>query len=296
MADDENKVKKDRDPIFWTCLIVFLVAVCAVTGAMIYNDNFKADNTSAVNGNSVSVDYTGTFYAPFGDDKAAVFDTSLWSVANNDNITKSNDFTSRGEGNYSTLNFKIGEPGLLAGFNNAVIGMKVGETKQIIIPSGEGYTAPSTPVKKQLNGNTMPMTETMTSAQFNSLYGFTPTGFTTIEKSVYGWPATATVNSNGNSVNMNYMPQQGKEYTAVESDFGNVALYVTSVSGGQITFNYVITNTISYGSGIQLILVDFGTQKFYITALSNTDFTTQVVPERYNIDLYFEITLVAITG
>ncbi|AIZ56212.1 FKBP-type peptidyl-prolyl cis-trans isomerase [Candidatus Methanoplasma termitum] len=297
MADDEKKVKKDRDPIFWTCLIVFILAVCAVTGAMIYNDNFRTDSTAAVNGSSVSVDYIGTFYAPFGENNAVVFDTSKWSVANDDNVTKSNDFTGRGDQSaYTTLNFKIGDGTLLPGFNNAVIGMKVGETKRIVIPAGEGYTAPSTPQTVQMNGNTMPTTENLTQAQFSALYGFTPNAstITTLDKSVYGWPATATVNStNGNSITMNYMPQPGSEYTAVDSDFGKVALKVTSVQNGQITFNYVISNTISNGSGIQLILVDFGTSKFYITALSGSSFTTQVVAERYNQDLYFEITLVS---
>lgn len=37
------------------------------------------------------------------------------------------------------LSFKVGEGTLLKGFENAVVGMKINDSKEINIPSGEGY-------------------------------------------------------------------------------------------------------------------------------------------------------------
>ena len=37
------------------------------------------------------------------------------------------------------LAFKVGDGTLLKGFENAVIGMKINDSKKIEIPSGEGY-------------------------------------------------------------------------------------------------------------------------------------------------------------
>jgi len=306
MADDEIKVRKERDPILVTCFIVFLIAVGMVSGATIFN-SLQSDATQAVTGNTVEVNYIGTFYAPFGETNAVVFDTSKWSVADDDKIVKSNDFTPRKESDYKPLSFKVGGTDVLMGFGNAVIGAKVGDTVKVMIPRGEGYNAQdsTTTVNATLTFS-MPATEILTMSQFKELYGFELKANFSIAKSVYGWPAEATFNSASNTVTMHYTPTASTTYTAVDSDFGKMELKVSSVSGASISYTYVISgftvvSTEGTAKNIQMIMVDFGTQKYYITSVvdANNDgvaesFTYRNVAERYNIALYFEIEIVSI--
>lgn len=70
----------------------------------------------AKSGDTVKVHYTGTL----GD--GTVFDTS-----------KERD----------PLEFKLGEGNMIAGFEKAVIGMEIGQSKKADIPSDEAYGAPS---------------------------------------------------------------------------------------------------------------------------------------------------------
>jgi len=308
MADDEIKVKKERDPILMVCFIVFLLTVCAITGATVYNNYLKADTTVAVVGDTVSVNYIGTFYAPFGENNAVVFDTSHWSIANDDKVQKSNDFTLRTEANYKPLSFKVGGTDVLTGFGNAVIGKKVGEKIQVKLLVGEGYNAQeSYTTVNATQTATMSATEQITASQFKTLYGFDLTGSVEIQKSVYGWPAIASVNSDNTNITMSYRPVQGNTYTAVDSDFGKVAFNVSSVTGSPvIEYKYVVSDfTVVSTSGanknIQMIMVDLGSQKYYITSVvdSNNDgvaeqFTHRNVEERFNQVLYFEIEIVSI--
>ncbi|MCL2509707.1 MAG: FKBP-type peptidyl-prolyl cis-trans isomerase [Methanomassiliicoccaceae archaeon] len=308
MADDDGKVKKERDPIMVVCFVVFIIAVCAITGATVYNNYLKADNTMAVVGSTVSVDYTGTYNAFYGDDNAVVFDTSIWSIANNDNVLKSNDFTLNSQSSYTPLSYTVGGTTVLTIFGNSVIGHKVGDTIQVVVPAGQGYNAASTLSTVSASDLiTIPTTEVLTSSQFSTIYGFTLSGFMEIPKSVYGWPATASFNSTNNTVNMNYHPIVGTSYNVVDNDFGKVDLKVTSVTATSISYTYVVSDFKSVSTdgsniNIMMIKVDLGTSVFYITSVTDLDnngiadsFTTKTVSERYNQDLYFEIKLVSIS-
>ncbi len=77
-------------------------------------------------GDNVSIDYIGSF--PDG----TVFDTSIESVAKAHNLYSP-------EREYTTLNFTVGKPGIIQGFNDGVIGMKVGDTKILTISPEKGY-------------------------------------------------------------------------------------------------------------------------------------------------------------
>ncbi|MDR0309642.1 MAG: FKBP-type peptidyl-prolyl cis-trans isomerase, partial [Candidatus Methanoplasma sp.] len=173
MAEDEVKVKKDRDPIMMVCLVVFLLTACVITSASVYNNYLKADDTLAVNGSTVSVNYIGTYYAHYGDENYAVFDTSRWSVANDDKVLKSNDFTKNAESAHKPLEFAVGGGSVLEGFSNAVIGHKVGDKIKVVIPAGEGYNAAEADVTVSTSSViSMPATEVLTAAQFREIYGY----------------------------------------------------------------------------------------------------------------------------
>jgi len=311
MAEDEIKVKKERDPIMMVCFIVFILMAAAITGATVYNDYLKADDTIAVEGVNVSVNYIGTYYDEFGNPNAVVFDTSRWSVANDDKVLKSNDFTLNAESAYKPLSFKVGAGTVLSGFSNAVLGHKVGDKITVVIPSGEGYNAPDTTGTVNTSSTiTIPAVESMTMAQFKEAYGYDLKGFEIIEKSVYGWPATATFNSSDSTITMRYQPVTGSSYDMVDNDFGKVTLNVSSASASNISFKYSITgykviSTDGSSKEIQMIMLDFGTSaffgvsKFYITSVNDTggtvtSFTYKTASERYNQDLYFQIEIVSI--
>nr|WP_048058015.1 peptidylprolyl isomerase [Methanothermococcus okinawensis] len=78
------------------------------------------------NGTTVSVDYIGKF------ENGTVFDTSIKSVAIKNGIYNPNR-------DYKPLNFTVGDGRLIKGFENAVIGMHVGENKTVTIPPEDAY-------------------------------------------------------------------------------------------------------------------------------------------------------------
>jgi len=78
-------------------------------------------------GDNISVDYTGRYV------DGKVFDTSIESVA------KANNLSARDI--YEPLKFKVGQrpSAVIEGFDKGVIGMKIGETKKLVIPPEEAY-------------------------------------------------------------------------------------------------------------------------------------------------------------
>ena len=80
------------------------------------------------NGDNVSVDYILTL------SNGQVYDTSMASVAQAAGIYNP-------ASNYEPLTFQIGSSSVIDGFNDAVIGMTVGETKNVTVPPEKGYGA-----------------------------------------------------------------------------------------------------------------------------------------------------------
>jgi len=85
-------------------LLVALILAAGCTGT-------PAQQTAAI-GDNVTVEYTGSYL------NGTVFDTSVGRTP---------------------LTFTIGGGRVISGFNNAVIGMAVNETKTVTIPSSEAY-------------------------------------------------------------------------------------------------------------------------------------------------------------
>jgi len=74
-------------------------------------------------GDRILVDYTGRF---------EVFDTSIAAVAKEEGIYED-------ERPYQPLEFVVGEGQLIQGFEEAVLGLKVGEEVTVVIPPEKGY-------------------------------------------------------------------------------------------------------------------------------------------------------------
>ncbi len=87
----------------------------------------KTNDSRAVKaGDTVQVDYTGKL------EDGTVFDTSIEETAKKANIYTANR-------TYSPLTFVAGAGQMIKGFDNGVIGMKIGEEKTITIPPEEAY-------------------------------------------------------------------------------------------------------------------------------------------------------------
>lgn len=104
---------------------IFAIASILILIGLIISIHYSNQSKVKV-GNLVAVDYIGTF----GD--GSVFDTSIQAVAAENEILDS-------RRNYEPIQFTVGNADMIKGFENAVVGMKVGETKKITIKPEDAY-------------------------------------------------------------------------------------------------------------------------------------------------------------
>ncbi len=100
--------------------ILFLTAVILLSGCVDQQRTVKT-------GDNVSVDYTGSLK-----DTGKVFDTSIKTVAD------ANGLSMPGR-QYKPLRFTVGKKQVVDGFNDGVLGMKIGETKKFEVSPEKGY-------------------------------------------------------------------------------------------------------------------------------------------------------------
>jgi len=98
--------------------ILLLMAIILFSGCV--------SEKTVKNGDNISVNYTGSFV------NGKVFDTSIEKVAEENNLPPHN-------GGYKPLNFTVGKGEVIKGFDEGVIGMKVGETRKLTIPPENAY-------------------------------------------------------------------------------------------------------------------------------------------------------------
>jgi len=296
----ERTAKKDRDPIFTICLAIFVIAAIIAVGTYINNEFVATEDGGKVStGDTVSVNYTGTYYDEFGNEYAVVFDTSYSSIANDDDIAKSNDFTKKDS--YSALSFVVGKGTMLEDFENSVIGKSVGDKYKIKIDAAHGYVGAITTDVLNVEGNSMLISKTVTYDDFHSVYSDVDikdkTGMIKFE-SKYKWDAYAMLTDNGKSVIITYAPAVG-EYTVYEFGDTKVIFEVTEVNDSLVIYNIDIQNpTILNNDGdIQMIKLDLGKEPIYITNITSDVITYKqgTNAERVNQDLYFEIEIVSVS-
>lgn len=91
-------------------IAMIVAAVAVIAGAYLFLVGFAPSVVSA--GDTVSVFYTGSFT------NGTIFDSNVGG---------------------QPLNFTVGANQVITGFNNAVIGMKLNQTKTITLPENEAY-------------------------------------------------------------------------------------------------------------------------------------------------------------
>lgn len=231
-----KKLKNDTGGLARTALIIIIVIVMLSASTLVivlYQGSQPATDRNVANGDAIKVDYTGMVSI---NGVERVFDTSLASVANNASIPKSLSFTLRDNSSYTPLSFTVGGGSLITGFNNAVIGMKVGETKTVDIPPSQGY---GNQVLSKISNFTLNETknifENMSFAVFTAKYSVTPTAGMTVTDPVYKWPVSILIaNTDADRVRIQNAPVQGNQYHI----YGNVS---QEAAGWNITVNSVNT-------------------------------------------------------
>jgi FKBP-type peptidyl-prolyl cis-trans isomerase 2 len=297
-----KKLKNDTGGLAKTALIIIIVLVMLSASTLVivlYQGNQDANdkaNHKVVTGDTVKADYIGNISG------GRVFDTSLASVANDVSIPKSLVFALRANSSYTPLSFTVGDGTLITGFNNAVIGMKIGETKFVNISASQGYGLENP--KKITNftlTETKPIYQNMTFAQFKTNYSVSAVAGMTLVDPVYKWPVMVLVaNSDADFVRIQNAPVQGQSYWIYHNSTVNAAgwnITVTSVNStisqaGQIVLVHDITAS---DSGMIRGVDEKGT----IFILDNVNLTTGTAHRNANTELVgktltFKITLVSI--
>lgn len=294
-------IKKKRDPIFSVCFVVFVVACVGVLGVYVDEHYIQSDDTKVAYGDTVEVNYTGSYYGYYTEDGSVVFDTSLSGVDDNDGYVKSNEYSSS---SFKPIDVTVGDGDYLAAFENALIGHKVGDKIELEIPVGDGYVAPGDSMHNGVSTTlSVPATQTMTKEAFDDMYPDVDlkAGSAIAFTSAYGWQASAIYDVTDNSVIITNMPSTGVKYDYIgneDSAFGDVFY---TVNGFDSAGNYEVVisfeNTIAAGDGIQMLqAIDGDGNTVYVTDVDGSTFSYKTCAERCNVTLYFVIEIVSINA
>ncbi len=228
---------KKADPIAMTCFVVIILAFAVVLGSYI-DSKYFSDHSSAtaVQGDTVEVDYVGSYLAYYNTSGAVIFDTNMESVADESTNIFSGSWTEKDS--YSVLSFSIGGSTVLKAFGDACSGHKVGDVVKVKIAASD-VTDSSDPAQS---------------------YG-------KIER-VDNKSMTVTLNKNGTMSLEAYNEMTGKSYTTSDSPFTyspiDGAEFTASInSDGEVNYTFVsVTDgdtTLATGAEVTLANVDAAT-------------------------------------
>jgi peptidylprolyl isomerase len=121
-------MKNSKVTIFLLLILILgsIVLGSGCTSSSNSNNSGAVESRAVKNGDTIQVDYTGKL------ENGTIFDTSREDIAKQAGIYVSSRV-------YSPLIFVVGSGQMIKGFDNGVIGMKVGEEKTISIPPEQAY-------------------------------------------------------------------------------------------------------------------------------------------------------------
>ena len=299
-ADVPNR--KKRDPILMVGTIVLALAFVVVISGYAYGEFIAEDKSAAKYGDKVKVDYVGSYYGYYLDDNgvanpdAVVFDTSKWSVADDDDITKSYEFTKRAESDYKPFNVTIGSGGALADFENILIGAKPGETVRVEIPNAYGTVSSSNEKTWDTKGMEFDRTQKMLIEEFRLTFGLTtvqPGPYTEL-KHPYGWDCTAVVSNNGFAFVTHHV--EDKTYPSDAGGMEATVKFVDDITKLKFTVDLDFNLPENFTSTGEFKMVQFmyGGITYYVTGLSpdGVNFFTKNTVENRGMTMYFVITFI----
>lgn len=269
-----------------TVLVVCLLIVAGIALAESLSGGDDGGVRTAANGDLVAVDYVGTY------DNGWVFDTSLWSVASDDEVPKSFAFTKKQQSQYVPLEFEIGEGRLLAKFESAVIGLAVGESRTITLTPEEGYgLVPASQLKSHPIIDQLSLRETMNLTEFEEFFGETAANGLVVTHPVYGWDVVVETYSPGvDEVTVRNQPVQGVKYWSYGDRDASQGWEVRVNAVGSETIT--IENMLSSSMVNSVRGVDAEGKQFFLHALDDGRMYFKYSEERVGQNLTFVITLV----
>ena len=275
-----------------------LIAVVVAVGLLLQDHGgANEDKHKIVSGDRVSVNYTETLYAYYGEENAAVFDTSYETVAKDPTVLKANDFSVKPP--YSTLDFVVDNKNSLKIFKEAVDGHYAGDIVKVRQAAEEGDSATFETGTLPLKGNIMSNVFPVVASQFKNMHpevkleAKTPVDFT----ASCGWPGKATLSEDGTEVMMEYLPIKGQSYKAYDNTRTTVYYKVTDVGESTIMYDIEIHDPVYLdGTSIQMLKLDMGSRNVYITALEDDHMSYKFGKEAYGQPLYYLIEIVSVNA
>ncbi len=224
----------------WVYVTVLLLLMLGVSvGIYEYNVYTNSGGKSVPvvkEGDKISVRYYGYIY--YGGERR-VFDTNIEDIAK-DNVTYPKTVSYHWSGHFDLLTFKVGSGSMIKGFDEGVRGMKLNETKTIVVPPDEGYPFSWNKVSNESIYQNVPVVENISIDQFYKRFANTnPTTNSVYRDKMYGWNCIVLyVNPLKNIVTIQNNPDIDQDYEL----FGNPSLFVhvDKVDGSTIYFHYII--------------------------------------------------------
>lgn len=130
---------RKADPIAMTCFVAIMLASIVVLGGYV-NANYinpEWNSPVAVNGDTVKVEYVGSYGNYYDKEGAVIFDTNVKSVNDGDEYFKSPSYKDKDK--FESLSFTVGGTDVLKQFGDAVIGKLINWEARVAISPENGY-------------------------------------------------------------------------------------------------------------------------------------------------------------
>ena len=239
---------RKADPIAMSCFVVIMLACVVILGsyvnAMYINPEWNSP--VAVEGDTVKVEYVGSYNGYYDADGAVIFDTNVKSVNDGSEYLKSPSYTNKTSFKY--LSFKVGGDDVLPGFSEAVVGKLINWTAKVAIPASEGYGV--------ADKDDFTLSQTFNLSGTMSLEEFNKYASTSIKMSNLTTPYAVTMpngltaivkNAGTSDVTYEYVPG---ELTKLKDDAtetvtkidDNVSIKVTAIGTDDFTVEYIFSS------------------------------------------------------
>lgn len=298
-----KNIKMDNSALSKTVMAIFIVVllVASTSLAVVLSFGGSGSVKSVANGDTATVNYTG--YVDIQGQRK-IFDTSQWDkVVDNITYPKVAWFTARAQTGYTTYSFVEGRNQVIVGFDQGVLGMTEGQTKEVTISPEQGY---GTMDKAKLTNfslvQTSPVFVNSTISAFKTKFTATPAVGLTITDPVYKWNVTVlSVDTPSDKVVYQNSPTLNGAYHIYGSSAANVIagwdIKVNSIdstaNGGEglLSFTHQLNNSDSwnvrgYIGTTMFVVIDIDTAAGTAVRNSNDPLKGQT--------LIFEITLITI--
>lgn len=201
----------DVEKICMGILVASIIFIASLVVWDLVDERFKKpekkeeEPLTVMEGDRVTVDYVGRFL------NGQVFDTSIRAIADNPLIPKSPGFEPKGV--YEPLTFVVGAGEMIEGFEEGVIGMRVGEVRNITVPPEKGYGLPDPGLILWIpTTESLPLFVELTVEQFRENFsGEDPVVDALYTHPFWGWPCKV-VRLEGEKVTYQNMPRLGETY------------------------------------------------------------------------------------